>query len=108
EGGGTASTVVSSELESFELSVSVVVVVTEASFVIVPGADVVTITSIVAEPPAATAPREHVTTPAAWRQEPCEGVAETSAVPAGSVSVTTTAWASEGPAFATVREYVTS
>src|SRR3954449_2192475 len=101
---GSASTTVSSELESFAAFVSVVVVETDASFVIVPLEVVVTLTSIVAEPLAGTAPSEQVTTPAASRQEPWEGVADTNVVPGGIVSATTTACAFEGPEFPTVRE----
>jgi hypothetical protein len=31
---------------------------------------------MLAVPEAATVPREHVTVPAAWEHDPCEGVAE--------------------------------
>lgn len=61
----------------------------------------------VALAPFASAPRLQVTTPAASEHEPTDGVAETYEVPAGTVSLTVTAAALEGPAFATVIVYVT-
>src|SRR2546423_1574316 len=53
-------------------------------------------------PPFAMSPSEQVRTPAATAQLPTEGVAETRVVPAGSVSVTKTLDAVDGPVFATV------
>ncbi len=53
-------------------------------------------------PPFAIVPRLQVTVPEDSEQVPCEGVAESNVTPLGSVSVSTTAVAPEGPAFATV------
>ena len=58
--------------------------------------------------PNGTTPSGHVTTPAAGEQLPWLGVAETNITEPGSVSVTTTPAASEGPRFVTVMVYVTS
>ena len=46
-------------------------------------------------------PSGHVTVPADCEQVPCEGVAETNVTPAGSVSLTDTDGALEGPVFCT-------
>ena len=57
---------------------------------------------IVAPAPLATVPSWHVTVPLACEQVPCEGVAESKVIPAGSVSVTTVPVAARGPALPTV------
>jgi hypothetical protein len=66
-----------------------------------PLAGVVAIKAMLAEPPTFTVPNEQVTV-APPEQEPCEGVAETKAIPLGRTSVTTTLEAKLGPAFETV------
>ena len=75
-------------------------VVTPAAFVITVSNGVAgstcTTSVTVADAPFATAPRLQVTA-AVPVQVPCDGVAETNDVPAGSVSFTVTACATEGP-----------
>jgi hypothetical protein len=68
-----------------------------------PEAPAVTTMLMLAVPEAEIVPREHVTVPAAWLQDPCDGVAEEYDTPPGSGSLTTTLVASEGPAFATFK-----
>src|SRR5437870_1903994 len=68
----------------------------------------VTTRSTVAWAPEARSPRSHVTTPRSSEHDPWLGVADTKFTPAGSVSLTCTDVASEGPLFVTVREYVRS
>ena len=51
--------------------------------------------------PFAIVPSEHVTVPLDCEHVPCEGVAELKVTPAGSVSVTVTPVALDGPALAT-------
>jgi len=58
---------------------------------------------IVGEAPLATVPSWHVTVPLECEHVPCEGTAESKAMPAGSVSVTTVPVAARGPALPTVR-----
>ncbi len=58
---------------------------------------------MVGEAPLATVPSWHVTTPLVWEHVPCDGVAESKIIPAGSVSVTTVPVAARGPALPTVR-----
>jgi hypothetical protein len=81
---------------------SATVDVTEALFEIVP---LVAVTSVcremVAFDPLLIVPRLQVTVVVPL-QVPCDGVAEMSCRPAGSVSVTTTPVAADGPAFVTV------
>ena len=55
---------------------------------------------MVADDPAAMAPREHVTVPPAWLQDPLVVVADTNVVPAGRVSVTVAAEDAAGPLLA--------
>jgi hypothetical protein len=62
-----------------------------------------TTSAIVAEPPAARAPREQLTVLVPEQDDPAgDGVAETKVVPAGRMSPTTTFAAGLGPAFVTV------
>src|SRR5262245_57401919 len=80
--------------------------VTVAVFVIGgPPAGAVTTMSTGTLAPEASVPRSQVTTPPACEQEPL-GVTETKVVPAGSVSVSVTFVAGDGPAFAATRWYV--
>jgi hypothetical protein len=66
------------------------------------GVDVVVSTRlIVALPPFANAPTAHDTVVVPL-QDPCDGVAETNVVPAGSTSVTTTLLAAPGPLLTTL------
>ena len=58
---------------------------------------------IVALAPLPTVPSWHVTVPLVCEQVPCDGVAESKIIPAGSVSVTTVPVAARGPALPTVR-----
>ena len=58
----------------------------------------VTLISTLALAPFATVPSEHVTVPLACEQVPCDGVADLYVTPLGSVSVTVTPVALEGPA----------
>ena len=60
-----------------------------------------TVIATVALAPLASAPRLHVTVPAASAHVPCEAVAPTYTRPAGSGSVTVTAVASFGPLLVT-------
>ena len=60
----------------------------------------VTTIAMVAEPPLAMVPSEQLTRPVP-EQDPCDGVAETNAAPAGKTSLTVTPAAELGPAFAT-------
>jgi hypothetical protein len=76
-------------------------VVTVAVFDTGPGVDGrVTASAIVADPPFAIVPSEHVTVVVAL-QLPWLGVADTNVVPGGRTSVTTTFAADAGPAFDT-------
>jgi hypothetical protein len=87
---------------------SVVVVLTVAEFtcgLVVVLAGTVYVALIVAEPPAAIVPREHVKLGPA-PHEPCEGVTVPWLNPAGHVSLTDTDCASEGPLLLTVIVYV--
>ena len=85
-----------------DVSVSPSFDVTVAVFEIVPLVAVTCVDSaIVALPPAAIVPRLQESG-FALLQVPCDGVAETNVSPAGSVSVTTTFVAGDGPAFVTV------
>jgi hypothetical protein len=69
----------------------------------VPGVlELLTTSTTVATPLANTVPREQLTV-LVPEQDPTDGVAETSVVPAGSVSLTVTPAAKLGPAFATAR-----
>ena len=84
----------------FERSGSGVGEATVAVLVTVPLVEGFTVTLIitVALLPAGRAPRLQVTVPAAWVQGlPWEGTAPEKVRPLGSVSVTATDWASEGP-----------
>ena len=76
---------------------SAVVAETVAWLVIVPGAERRTLISTVALAPLASVPSAQVTVPLDSEQVPCEGVAESNVTPAGSVSVTVTPVALEGP-----------
>ena len=58
---------------------------------------------MVAFAPFPTVPSWHVTVTPVCEHVPCEGVAESKIIPAGSVSVTTVPVAARGPAFPTVR-----
>jgi hypothetical protein len=81
---------------------SICVAVTVAVLDTVPGVDgVVSTRLIVALPPLANAPAAHVTV-VATLQDPCDGVAETSVVPAGRTSDTTTLLAAPGPLLTTL------
>ena len=97
------STVVWALAELLAVAGSCVLDATLAWFVIVPGLCGLTLTSAVALPLAASAPRGQVTVPDACEQVPWDGVADTNTTPTGRVSVRTTAAAPEGPAFWTVR-----
>jgi hypothetical protein len=80
---------------------SVSVAVTVAVLDTEPGVgEVVSTRLIVALPPFASEPREHVTV-VVLLHDPCDGVAETNVVPAGSTSVTVTLLAAPGPPLAT-------
>ena len=84
---------------------SVSVAVTLAVFAIVPPTTgAVTTSATVIELPEASAPAEHVTV-AVPVQVPCDGVADTNVVPAGSTSATVTPVAPLGPLFVTVIVY---
>ena len=72
---------------------------TLAWFVIVPVACGVTLIWTLALAPFAIVPSGHCDVPAACEQLPCEGVAETNVTPPGSVSLSDTPVAPEGPAF---------
>jgi hypothetical protein len=76
---------------------------TSAWLVIVPAAEGRTLISTEASAAAAIVPSAHVTMLADSEQVPCEGVAESKVTPAGSVSISSTVVASEGPAFSAVR-----
>ena len=78
--------------------------VTLAVFVIEPSAWGLILIEAVALPPLLIVPREHVTVPDDSVQVPCEAVAESNVTPLGSVSVTVTPVAPEGPALVTVSE----
>ena len=101
-------TVVVSMSELFARAGSDVVADTVAVSVISPSIVVVTTIVTVAVAPNGTTPSGQVTTPAACEQLPWLGVADTNVTDPGSVSVTTTPVASEGPRFVTVMSYVTS
>jgi hypothetical protein len=75
---------------------------TLAVLVIVPESWGATFTLTVAFEPDAIVPSEHVTVPLACEQLPCDGVADWYVTPAGSVSVTCTPVALEGPPLAAV------
>ncbi len=75
--------------------------------VISPSIVVVTMMATVTAAPLAIVPTGHDTTPAACEQLPWLGTAETNVTEPGSVSVTTTPVASDGPRFVTVTAYVT-
>src|SRR5438093_13724327 len=60
----------------------------------------VTLTMMVAEPPAARLPSKQVTVPPAWLHDPWVVVADTNAVPEGRVSVTVAAEDAAGPLLA--------
>ena len=90
---GTGSDVVADTVAVSEISPSIVVVTTIVTEAIAPNG---------------TTPSGHVTTPAAGEQLPWLGIAETNMTEPGSVSVTTTPAASEGPRLVTVMVYVTS
>ena len=57
--------------------------------------------------PAATVPRVQVSTRPSWVQVPWVAGTPTAPTPAGSVSVSTTSWASEGPALTSSRPQLT-
>jgi hypothetical protein len=85
---------------------SVVVLLTVAAFEIeepfgVP-ALTLTVSVMVAEPPLMSVPALQVTAGPAATHVPCDGVAETNVVFAGSVSDTETPFASDGPLLVTV------
>jgi hypothetical protein len=61
-----------------------------------------TISTMVAEPPTATVPKEQLTVLVPVQDDPAGGVAETKVVPAGRMSPTITFAAGLGPAFVTV------
>jgi hypothetical protein len=71
--------------------------VTLASFVIEPALGGVTLIWMLAPAPFAIVPSEQVTVPDACEQLPCVGVAEVNVTPPGSVSVTATPVALDGP-----------
>jgi hypothetical protein len=77
---------------------------TVAVFTTVPdGLGLTTISTMVAEPPTATVPKEQLTVLVPEQDDPAgEGTAETNVVPAGRMSPTITFAAGLGPAFVTV------
>jgi hypothetical protein len=79
---------------------------TVAWFVIEPPEDGVTLISTLGVAPFETVPSEHVTVPADCEQLPWDGVAELNVTPDGSVSVTVTPAAPEGPALLMPSVYV--
>ncbi len=97
------ATVTTHDEELLLVFASGVVEMTVAVFVSGPGVfGAVTATTIVAEAPLAIAPREQVTE-LVKEQDPCVGVADTNVAPGGRISVTVTAAAEMGPAFATAK-----
>ena len=76
---------------------------TLAWLVIEPSDCGVTLIETLALPAFAIVPSAQVTVPLACEQVPWEGVAELKVTPAGSVSVTLTPLALDGPALATLR-----
>jgi hypothetical protein len=78
---------------------SVTADVTLASFVIEPWLCGVTLIDTLALAALVIVPRAHVTVPDACEQLPCDDVAELNVTPAGSVSVSWTEVADDGPAF---------
>jgi hypothetical protein len=87
---------------------SAVVADTLAWFVIVPPEDGTTLISTLAFAPFAMVPSGHVTVPADCEQLPCAEVADWKVTPLGSVSVTDTPVAADGPALLTPKVYVSS
>ncbi len=108
ERSATGSTVVVALAELFAGVGSPVAEETLAVLVIDPVDGGVTLIVIVTLPPFAMVPGEQVTTPLAWLQVPCVETAETNATPEGSVSVTTTLAALDGPRLDATSEYVSS
>lgn len=102
----TGSTVVVALEALLTRAGSAVVADTLAWFVIDVPEEGVTMMLTVALAPFATAPRLQVTVPLDCEQVPCDGVAESYVTPLGSVSVTVTPVAPEGPAFWTSSVYV--
>ena len=96
-------TVVEAAAPLLEVFGSPVSEVTFAWFVIEPWAWGVTLIETLALPAFARVPSEQVTVPPDCEQLPCEGVAELYVTPAGSVSVTVTPAALEGPVLLTPR-----
>ena len=103
-----AVTIVLSLAVSLAGTGSGVVDVAVAVSVISPSIVVARMTATVTDAPLTITPTGHETTPAAWEQLPWLGTAETKVIAPGSVSVTTTPAASEGPRLETVSMYVTS
>ena len=94
----TGSTVVDAFVALLTRAGSNVLADTLAWFVIVPDVVGVTLIWTLVLAPFASAPRLQVTVPLAWLQVPWFGVADTNVTPPGSVSVTDTPVAPDGPA----------
>ncbi len=108
ERSATGSTVVVALAELLTSTGSAVVADTVAWLVIELPEDGVTLIVTPALPPLLTVPSGHVTVPAACEQLPCVGVADVKVTPPGSVSVTVTPAAEDGPALLTPIVYVSS
>src|SRR5438105_8103607 len=97
-----AATTVAFAVDELFAAVVSLALLTVAVFMNVPGVIGAVIVSVmVAFPPFAIVPRPQVTVDVPL-QVPCDGIADTSVVPAGMLSVTATEVADAGPAFDTV------